>query len=122
MIQTFNCGVGFCLITNKKNLKKLKNTFQKNTNLMKLVLYREVKRRLIYLIFKMVKKNTCVFISGKGTNLNNLIIKSRIYNFPIKIKLVISNNRKAPGIDIAKKNSIPVYIINTKSRSLKIRF
>ena len=64
----------------------------------------------------MVKKNTCVFISGKGTNLNNLIIKSRIYNFPIKIKLVISNNRKAPGIDIAKKNSIPFYIINTKSR------
>ena len=24
-------------------------------------------------LFKMVKKNTCVFISGKGTNLNNLI-------------------------------------------------
>ena len=51
----------------------------------------------------MVKKNTCVFISGKGTNLNNLIIKSRRYNFPIKIKLVISNNRKAPGIDMQEK-------------------
>ena len=33
----------------------------------------------------MVKKNTCVFISGQGTNLNNLIKKSRDYNFPIKL-------------------------------------
>ena len=48
MIQTFNCGVGFCLISNKKNLKKIKKYFQKNSNLMKLVLYQKVKRRLIY--------------------------------------------------------------------------
>ena len=71
----------------------------------------------------MVKKNTCVFISGKGTNLNNLIIKSRIYNFPIKIKLVISNNRKAPGIDIAKKIMNTLFHILIQNRdSLKIRF
>ncbi len=29
MIQTFNCGVGFCLITNKNNLKKIKKYFSK---------------------------------------------------------------------------------------------
>ena len=29
MIQTFNCGVGFCLISNKKNLKKIKKYFSK---------------------------------------------------------------------------------------------
>ena len=29
MIKTFNCGVGFCLITKKKNLKKIKKFFQK---------------------------------------------------------------------------------------------
>ena len=34
----------------------------------------------------MVKKNTCVFISGKGSNLKNLILKSRDYNFPINNK------------------------------------
>ena len=51
----------------------------------------------------MVKKNACVFISGRGSNLNNLIKKSRDYNFPIKIKLVICNNDKAPGIIYAKK-------------------
>ena len=30
MIKTFNCGVGFCLITNKKNLKKIKKIFNKD--------------------------------------------------------------------------------------------
>ena len=64
----------------------------------------------------MVKKNTCVFISGKGTNLKNLINKSRDYTFPINIKLVISNNKNAPGLIYAKKNSIPHLIINTDSR------
>ena len=62
----------------------------------------------------MVKKNTCVFISGNGTNLKNLIKKSRDYNFPISIKLVISNKKNAIGIKYAKKNSIPVFIINSK--------
>ena len=29
MLKTFNCGVGFCLITNKKNIKKFKKIFSK---------------------------------------------------------------------------------------------
>ena len=29
MLNTFNCGVGFCLIVNKKNIKKIKNVFSK---------------------------------------------------------------------------------------------
>ena len=65
----------------------------------------------------MVKKNTCVFISGQGSNLKNLINKSREYNFPISIKLVISNNGKAYGINYAKKNSIPYLVINTKFKN-----
>ena len=62
----------------------------------------------------MVKKNVCVFISGKGTNLNNLIKKSREYNFPVKVKLIISNNINAEGLKYAKINSIPFILINTK--------
>ena len=67
----------------------------------------------------MVKKNTCIFISGKGSNLKNLIKKSREYNFPINIKLVICNNKEAEGVMYAKKNSIPFLIINTNSRSFE---
>ena len=30
MLKTFNCGVGFCLIVNKKNVHKIKKYFKKN--------------------------------------------------------------------------------------------
>jgi len=65
----------------------------------------------------MVKKKTCVFISGKGSNLKNLISYSRNYNFPLNISLVISNNKKAYGIDYAKKNKIPYIFVNTNSKN-----
>ena len=29
MMKTFNCGVGFCVIANKKNVKKIKQVFSK---------------------------------------------------------------------------------------------
>ena len=62
----------------------------------------------------MVKVNTCVFISGKGSNLKKLILNSNNYNFPIKIKLVVTNNRKAEGLKFARKWSIPYLIIDNK--------
>tara|TARA_B100000767_G_scaffold246197_1_gene245586 strand:- start:37 stop:600 length:564 start_codon:yes stop_codon:yes gene_type:complete len=65
----------------------------------------------------MVKKNACVFISGKGSNLKNLILRSRDNNFPINIKLIISNKQNARGILFAKINSIPYIIVNTKLRN-----
>ena len=65
----------------------------------------------------MVRKNTCVFISGAGSNLKNLIRKTRDYNFPINIRLIICNNKEAQGISYAKKNSIPYLFVNTKNRN-----
>ncbi len=67
----------------------------------------------------MVKKNACVFISGYGSNLKSLISNSRNQNFPINIKLVITNNKHAKGIIFAKQNSIPILIINTKKNSFE---
>ena len=50
----------------------------------------------------MVKKNSCVFISGAGTNLKALIHNSRQYNFPVNIKLVVTNKKNAKGLKYAK--------------------
>ena len=63
----------------------------------------------------MVKKNTCIFISGKGTNLKNLILHSREHTFPIKISLVISNKKNAKGLNYAKKYKIPYICVDTKA-------
>ena len=61
----------------------------------------------------MVKKiKSCVFISGNGSNLNSLIKNSRDYNFPIKIELIITNNKKAKGLNFAKKYDIPFKIFS----------
>ena len=65
----------------------------------------------------MVKKNTCVFISGQGSNLKNLIHRSRDSSFPINIKLIITNNKNSKGIFFAKRNSIPYLIVNTKYKN-----
>jgi formyltetrahydrofolate-dependent phosphoribosylglycinamide formyltransferase len=65
----------------------------------------------------MVKKNTCVFISGRGTNLKNLISHSRDNSFPIKISLVISDNKRAIGLDYAKKFNIPYIFVNTEIKN-----
>ena len=65
----------------------------------------------------MVKKNTCVFISGQGTNLKNLIFHSRDKSFPIKISLVITNKKEAFGINLAKKFQIPCIFIDTKFKN-----
>jgi len=65
----------------------------------------------------MVKIKTCVFISGQGSNLNNLISRSRDKSFPIEICLVISNNKNAKGLNYAKKYRIPFVIINTNFKN-----
>ena len=50
MLKTFNCGVGFCLIAPRKNIKKIQKIFPKNILLMKLVLFQKIKKRLDYRI------------------------------------------------------------------------
>ena len=57
-----------------------------------------------------------VFISGRGTNLESLINFSKIKKNKIKINLVVSNNKNAKGINIAKKNNIKYVIINYKDK------
>ncbi len=65
-----------------------------------------------------IKKNTAVFISGRGSNLKNLIIFSKKEISPINIKLVVSDNFKARGLAYARKNRIIFRIIRDKNKKL----
>ena len=58
--------------------------------------------------------NVGVFISGRGSNLKELIKYSKKNNTKWKIKLVISNKKKAKGLAYAKKNRITNYGIENK--------
>ena len=60
----------------------------------------------------MVKKKACVFISGSGTNLKELLKSSREYNFPININYIICNTKNAKGLKLAKLYKIPFCVLN----------
>lgn len=64
------------------------------------------------------KLNTSVFISGRGSNLKSLIKYSKRNNKKIKIKLIISDNYFAKGLNFAKKNKINSLIVDYKIKKL----
>jgi formyltetrahydrofolate-dependent phosphoribosylglycinamide formyltransferase len=62
-----------------------------------------------------VKKiKTAVFISGRGSNMESLIKSAGDQNFSALITVVISDNKLAPGIDLAKNYNVPVEIFDKK--------
>jgi len=61
------------------------------------------------------KTKVAVFISGKGSNLFNLIKFSKKKNSPILIDLIISNNKKAKGLKYSNLYKIEKKIINFKN-------
>ena len=65
------------------------------------------------------KVNTAIFISGTGTNLKNLIKFSLSKKSPIRISLIISNNKKAKGLDYAKKFRIRKKVYNYKNKKIE---
>mgnify|MGYP006095270835 CR=1 FL=1 len=69
----------------------------------------------------MVKKKACIFISGSGTNLKELIKSSREYNFPININFIISNTKKAKGLRFAKLYKIPFLVLDL-NKTINLEF
>ena len=71
------------------------------------------------------KIKTAVFISGTGSNLKNLIQFSFLNKSPIKISLIVSNNKRAKGLNFADKYKIKkkIYDFNSikKSESLILK-
>tara|TARA_B100000401_G_scaffold423757_1_gene351944 strand:- start:931 stop:1506 length:576 start_codon:yes stop_codon:yes gene_type:complete len=60
------------------------------------------------------KISTAVFISGRGSNLKNLLKFSKKKNSPIKIELVFSNNKNAVGLNYAKLYKINTLFLSSK--------
>ena len=58
------------------------------------------------------KANIAVFISGRGTNLKALVLRSNKKTCNYKIAYVISNKRNAAGLTIARKNKILTKVIS----------
>jgi phosphoribosylglycinamide formyltransferase-1 len=63
--------------------------------------------------------NVGVFISGRGSNLKELIKYSKKNNTNWKIKLVISNKKNAKGLLFAKKNNIRYFAIEKKKETFE---
>ena len=67
-----------------------------------------------------VKKiSTAIFISGSGSNLKNLIKFSLFKESPIKINFVISDNKKAKGLNYAKRYKIKRKVYNYKNKKIE---
>ena len=61
------------------------------------------------------KIKTAIFISGTGSNLKSLIKFSKLKNSPIIIKMIISNNFKAKGLQYSKIYKIKKKVFDFKN-------
>ena len=65
-----------------------------------------------------LKTKVAVFISGTGSNLQNLIKFSKSKNSPIKIDLIISNKLNAAGLNFGRKYNIKRKIFKFKHQKI----
>ncbi len=64
------------------------------------------------------KINLAIFISGRGTNLKSIFNFSKKRNSILNIKLVISDNKHAKGIEFSKKKKIDYKFIKFKEKKI----
>ena len=67
------------------------------------------------------KKKVAVFISGKGSNLKNIIKFSKSKKSPIKVDLIISNKLDAAGLNFGRKYNIKRKIFRFKNQKIDER-
>jgi phosphoribosylglycinamide formyltransferase 1 len=60
------------------------------------------------------RKRTAIFISGRGSNMRNLVVAARAPDYPAKIALVLSNRPEAEGLAFAKQEGIPTAAVDHK--------
>ena len=64
-----------------------------------------------------MNRRVAVFISGQGTNLQALIEARNNNHLPIEIVLVVTNNKDAPGVQIATNASLPVFYLDEANKT-----
>ena len=65
------------------------------------------------------KKKICVFISGKGSNLQSLYKYSLLKKSSYKINLVISNKKRAKGLAFSKNKKIKTIVISDNKENFE---
>ena len=76
----------------------------------------KIKLKLMKKSIGLRKTKTSIFISGKGSNLKNLIKFSKKKNSPISIELIISNTKKAKGLKNSNQYNISKKIFNFNNK------
>ncbi len=68
------------------------------------------------------KCGIAVFISGRGSNLANLISVCESEGYPARIDCVISDNHVAAGVEIAQNRNIPTFLIGRGNHKVELGF
>ncbi|ACI19654.1 phosphoribosylglycinamide formyltransferase [Dictyoglomus thermophilum] len=63
----------------------------------------------------MERKRLGVLVSGRGSNLQALIDASKDKDYPAEVVVVISNNPSAYAIERAKRENIPVFVVEREN-------
>lgn len=59
----------------------------------------------------MHKLRTAIFISGRGSNMQAIVKAAKRKDFPATVSLIISNRSDAKGLEFAKEQSIPFFVV-----------
>jgi phosphoribosylglycinamide formyltransferase 1 len=61
-----------------------------------------------------MKRRVAILISGRGSNMEALILAARAEDFPAEIAVVISNQADAGGLEKARASRVPTVTIESK--------
>ena len=114
MLKTFNCGIGMVLIINKDDIDIFTKIFSKTKYKPKIIGYignRNNNKNIV-----MSRPKVIIFISGNGSNLQNIINNIDSDFLKMDIVAVVSNNSDAKGLARAEEAGIGTIVIDTSNK------
>lgn len=70
----------------------------------------------------MTKKRVAIFVSGAGTNMENIAVHVKEGKLPCDVALVLCDNPSAPALKKAKKLGLETFVVERKNFSSKLEF